>query len=450
MIVTSKVKKAISAGALLLFTAFAVSNVQKQLDQLRAYLSRGNTVRRGLSLNLGGGDCIWEPPASTVSPDIDFHKLLIAGFPSGDKRMTFVQMEALTGLPSKDDWDFVFNGYTNAPFIKTNYPHPAGTWGWGTEADEVVLVVQFIRRSMVEFGDILWYQSKARTYNEGREDVEEQYGERMQDNTFYKWRDLKILQEIYRYGAYIDYWMEDGLRRDPFTHEIIDKEYWDLYVNPVRTPTWADKVNICHKTASKTNPTLDMEVNKQKLQLHIDHGDYYGICSDAVKEPSFLDQKSPKFAETHDFHCQNIKGGCTPTIVISSDKLRDYKDGPEETKLIGNLLKDRFPEYTIDSEAWPCIWDKIIDKNEGPKTFDDRKITEDPNFSAFMLEEMIFELNRMVSKYSSTEWQSNTNAQRLVGIFTEHLPLLKTELDEVVAGIRTLTVRDFLGPNERK
>ena len=147
MIVTSKVKKAISAGALLLFTAFAVSNVQKQLDQSKAYLSRGKTVRRGLSLNLGGGDCIWEPPASTVSPDIDFHKLLIAGFPSGDKRMTFVQMEALTGLPSKDDWDFVFNGYTNAPFIKTNYPHPAGTWGWGTEADEVVLVVQFIRRS---------------------------------------------------------------------------------------------------------------------------------------------------------------------------------------------------------------------------------------------------------------------------------------------------------------
>ena len=147
MIVITRVKKAISAGTLLLFTAFAIFNVNEQLGVLRDYIPRGMTTRRGLSLHLGGGDCIWEPPASTVSPDIDFHKLLIAGFPSGDKRMTFVQMEALTGLPSKDDWDFVFNGYTNAPFIKTNYPHPAGTWGWGTEADEVIMVVQFIRRS---------------------------------------------------------------------------------------------------------------------------------------------------------------------------------------------------------------------------------------------------------------------------------------------------------------
>jgi hypothetical protein len=109
---------------------------------------------RQLSTNLGGGgDCKWEPPNPNLDPDIDFHKVLLAGFPSGDKRMTFVQMEPLTGLPSKDDWDFVFNGYSNAPFIKTNYPHPAGTWGWGTEADEVVMMVQFIRRLRVSSCD---------------------------------------------------------------------------------------------------------------------------------------------------------------------------------------------------------------------------------------------------------------------------------------------------------
>jgi hypothetical protein len=38
--------------------------------------------------------------------DIDFYKTMVVGFPSGDKRMTFVQMEALTGWAAKDEWDF--------------------------------------------------------------------------------------------------------------------------------------------------------------------------------------------------------------------------------------------------------------------------------------------------------------------------------------------------------
>jgi hypothetical protein len=446
MIVAPKVKKAVSAGALLLLTAFAVLNVDDQLNMFKSTDKNG----RQLSLYLGDGDCKWEPPNTDVDPDLDLHKILLAGFPSGDKRMAFVQMEALTGLPSKDDWDYVFNGYSNAPFIKTNYPHPAGTWGWGTEADEVVMVVQFIRRSMVEFGDILYYQSEAKKYNEAREDVEELYGERLQDVTFYDWRDLKILQEIYRYGFYIDYWMENGLRRDPFSHELVDKEYWDLFVNPPRTPTWADSLHICHKTGSKFNPAVDMVVNKKDIDKYMSHGDFYGICSDAMKDASWWDKPPNSYTESHDFHCENIREGCTPTLVISADALRDYNEGPKETKLIGELLEDRLPEYTIDSEAWDCIWDKIIDKNEGPRTFDDRNTDEDPNFSAFMLEEMITELARMVLKYSGDEWKDNDNAKKIVDIFKGQLPSLKTELSEVLSGKRQLSVRDFLGPNERK
>ena len=53
--------------------------------------------QRSLSLDLGGGNCKWQPPQYDVPEDIDFHKTIIAGFPSGDKRMIFIQMEALTG-----------------------------------------------------------------------------------------------------------------------------------------------------------------------------------------------------------------------------------------------------------------------------------------------------------------------------------------------------------------
>ena len=92
--------------------------------------------------------------------------------------MAYVQMEALSGLPSKDDWDFVYNGYSNAPFIKTNYPHPSGVWSWDDHADQVALVLQYIRRSMVEYSDVMWYMSHESEYNKDREKVEELYGQR--------------------------------------------------------------------------------------------------------------------------------------------------------------------------------------------------------------------------------------------------------------------------------
>ncbi len=64
-----------------------------------------------------------QPPSYDVPEYIDFYKTIIAGFPSGDKRLTFVQMEALTGWAAKDEWDFQHLGMSNHPFIKANYPH---------------------------------------------------------------------------------------------------------------------------------------------------------------------------------------------------------------------------------------------------------------------------------------------------------------------------------------
>lgn len=40
-----------------------------------------------------------------------------------------------------------------------DYPHSAGTWSWDDEADQVILVVQNIRRSLVEYSDIMWLTS---------------------------------------------------------------------------------------------------------------------------------------------------------------------------------------------------------------------------------------------------------------------------------------------------
>ena len=90
---------------------------------------------RLLSLNLGNGTCEWKAALQYTDEGFPWNKTLmktiIAGYPSGDKRLTFLQLEALTGLSARDEWDFMYLGTTNQPFIKANYPHHEGIWGWG-------------------------------------------------------------------------------------------------------------------------------------------------------------------------------------------------------------------------------------------------------------------------------------------------------------------------------
>ena len=166
---TKKVVKAIALaiGSAILYKAHDNGLVYEKLVVLQEGLSNNvdrkiDSNHRSLTINLGGGNCIYDPifvfsqsllrprkpvrskltysycsysfpygssliliqpPTYEIPEDIDFYKTMVVGFPSGDKRMTFVQMEALTGWAAKDEWDFEYLGTTNNPFIKANYPH---------------------------------------------------------------------------------------------------------------------------------------------------------------------------------------------------------------------------------------------------------------------------------------------------------------------------------------
>ena len=126
------------------------------------------------SLNIGGGDCKWQPPVYQES----FYKLFINCFPSGDKRMTFIQMETLTGLSYKDEWDFTYLGMTNYPFIKANYPHHEGIWGWGQQAEQVILVVRNMLRTLKEYHNIIWDIGYAKTWAQASELITNLYSAR--------------------------------------------------------------------------------------------------------------------------------------------------------------------------------------------------------------------------------------------------------------------------------
>lgn len=161
---------------------------------------------------------------------------------------------------------------------------------------------------------------------------------------------------------------------------------------------------------------------------------------------------------TYDPHCANgdVSAGCEPVAIFSAEKLLDYTAGPEETTAIANALlsHDKMSQFVIEPEAWDCIWSELIVNKKGARTIQNRANTnyteDDYNFSADLLLKMIEELDRLLTKYSSSEWSNNDNADRLVQLFTEHRAALLTELHEVNSGIRHLSEHDFLGPEERR
>ena len=147
------------AGKLVILFAACLASVLSLLYDVDITVQLRKASRK-LSINLGDGQCEWRPALQYTDTGFPTYqnltKTIIAGYPSGDKRLTFVQLEGLTGLSARDEWDFKFLGMTNQPFIKANYPHHEGIWGWGDVGDQVVLVVSEIKKVMVEYHDILW------------------------------------------------------------------------------------------------------------------------------------------------------------------------------------------------------------------------------------------------------------------------------------------------------
>lgn len=426
---------------LLMMTASLFIMVHDELTKAQSYYSRETSVsnstqaqlysksgeavsdpnnpnrRLATSLDLGGGDCLWQPPQYEVPENIDFYKTLIAGYPSGDKRMIWLQMEALAGWPAKDEWDFAFIGMSNHPFIKANYPHHEGFWGWGSLADQTILLVPYIRRSMVEYNDVLSDMGYPSTWDDP--DIREKllYIDKTPQELWYEWRDLRVMDEVHWWGWFIDYWMEGGLLRDIFTHKKVTQDHWnELMIRPFYS----------------------------REELAFDRfGDPNAVVSD-----------------TYDPHCAKgeISNGCAPVEVVSVDRLVDSYRGPAETaKIATALLSDsKTGDHVIAQQAWPCIWEELVEHRKGPKTIYDRPgkeygyVDTEYNFSVEMLTEMLNELNRLITKYNGDDWNDKPTANVLVELLMEHAFYLQMEVTEVKAGRRKLQSDGFLGPETRE
>ena len=71
------------------------------------------------------------------------------------------------------------------------------------------------------------------------------------------------------------------------------------------------------------------------------------------------------------------------------------------------------------------------------------------SFSVEMLEVMLEELNRLITKYSSDVWSRKPTANAIVGLLMEHVFYLQMEMTEVKSGTRKMKAKGFLGPRTR-
>jgi len=278
--------------------------------------------------------------------------------------------------------------------------------------------------------------------------------------------------------VFSDYWMEGGLQRDIYTHQLTTPEAWPLAPGggndpspptPPGTPpviieqdTTCQDNSVWHPSTVQNNTcdnTLEYpaEWNTPGNETYLFASAYEccqytfpnGTCTTIDICPTLAPTPNPTPPPTPPPTPQPTP----PVAVVSAEKLRDYYDGPAETTRIANvLMKDtRISQYLISQEAWGCIWTELIQNGKGIRTVTSREGWDesDYNFSGPMLQKMINELDRLIEKYSSPSWNTQANANRLVELLVEHRGLIQIEFNDVTSGLRRLDERDFLGPEER-
>jgi len=344
---------------------------------------------RKLSLNLGNGKCKWTPPLYTMPANVTYEKTLIVGFPGGDKRLLYVQIEALTGLSANDEW--FYNQDANRPYLKSNYPHHEGTWSWGSTANQIIMIVRSIRKSLPEYHDVLADIGYAKTPYEAFLNKDRLYVTRSGIDDFLEWRDTRASAEIQWYGWFIDYWMEGGLYRDIMSHKLTTKAHWERSMQP-------------------------SEYSESELAFK----DYVG------------DLEVPMTYDTHCLH--DMPNGCEPSVVVSGDRLIDLVDGPGEIDKVGTALDNKKNVDVISKEARACIWKEIVVNRKGVRTLLDRggSPTSEYGFTAEHLQEMIDELTRLRDKYSSPGWAGKQTAQDLVSILSQDIQNIELELTDTI------------------
>jgi hypothetical protein len=122
--------------------------------------------------------------------------------------------------------------------------------------------------------------------------------------------DISFVSEIHWYSWFIDYYMESGLQRDMFSHNLTVPGQWQMAILP----------NYFTK-------------HEMRYGRFVSPGD--------IIEPSY------------DPMCATLTEGCYPVLVIDPVKLVDPDYGPIEARKLAKLVNgtEGFEDWMIEEEV---------------------------------------------------------------------------------------------------
>mmetsp|Transcript_9847 Transcript_9847/g.14502 ORF Transcript_9847/g.14502 Transcript_9847/m.14502 type:complete len:428 (+) Transcript_9847:80-1363(+) len=321
---------------------------------------------RDLSIDLGEGNCKWTE-SFPLPLDSDPLGTLVASYPGGGMRVTWQQLEGLTGIQVGDDYEY---SGKRVGIIKTQWPHYEGIWSYGATLNQTILVVRNPRWAIPSFHNILSEVNYGQDFSEVYPYLNDLFTKRAPIANWIKWRDLKFEKEIELWAWHIDYYMEQG------------SKYW-----------------------------TDLDF-------------------DRVGEKPFhflTDEEKPW---PKDIHCINDID-CFPKALISYEKLRKHDTGPGELSKIANAVRDKKEMTVISDEAIGCVWFETFIHAKAPNNDNrdhHGNAKEAYHFTIDQMQIITNKLQFMKDKYSSGEWENNAVAQDLVLAFDDYIAEVGEEL----------------------
>ena len=336
--------------------------------------------RRSLAVNLGGGQCEWKGPVDAPQ-DAEIFSTLLAAYPGSGKRAAFMQLEGMTELRTGDDY-----GFTNPDepdmkyaFMKSSYPHHEGTWSYGSQMSQTILLVRNPRSALVDYHHMSYELGYPKDWADTYAHRLNVYTMRPPVADWVQWRNTRFDLEIKKWGWFIDYWMEGGLLRDVFTNELTTSEHFGHTTQPLT----------------------------------------YGEA-ELVSEQASLANVSPEYDE----HCVSHMEDCKPVAIASFEKIIEKQTGSHEIDRFLAVLEGKTGVNIIEKEARECVWEELIVHGKGTdKTFKNRQGPPDREFGFRPQEvkKIQAELQRLRDKYSSGNWANDPIAQSLVGYLDEYI-----------------------------
>eukprot|EP00586_Coscinodiscus_wailesii_P002645 CAMPEP_0172490136 /NCGR_PEP_ID=MMETSP1066-20121228/20470_1 /TAXON_ID=671091 /ORGANISM="Coscinodiscus wailesii, Strain CCMP2513" /LENGTH=434 /DNA_ID=CAMNT_0013258451 /DNA_START=106 /DNA_END=1410 /DNA_ORIENTATION=+ len=354
--------------AFLAFISF--QNLVWDNEQIRKLRRVKKERERGLSINLGGGDCEWTEPKA-LGPDPQIFGTLLAAYPGSGMRLLWQHAEGLTGIEVGDDYDFSPDTGHRSGIIKTAYPNLEGIWSYGDTMDQVILIVSNPRWGIPSYHTMLYEIEYAPDYETALRHMHKLFTKRPEVQQWKKFRDHRFQEEVLLWRYFIDYWMAGG------------EQYWmdgDFERNGQYPYGWVNKTD-------------------RKIDEHCIYD---------------LD--------------------CFPTAVLSYELLHDPVTGPIEARKLAKALDGKLGIDVIDEEARECVWHKVKEFKEQPdldgRNRNPVKATE-YGFTLAQLRYIKQTLIEMRNEYSAGEWEKNKLAQELVLYLDMYLEDNEPEIEEM-------------------